>query len=34
MANPDLQALIGQMGAVPAPPEVTITDAVASPDQF
>jgi quinol monooxygenase YgiN len=34
MANPDLQAFIGQMGAVPAPPEVTITDAVASPDQF
>jgi hypothetical protein len=34
MANPDLQALIGQMGAVPGPPDVTITDAVASPDQF
>lgn len=34
MANPDLQAFIGQMGAVPGPPEVTITDAVVSPDQF
>ena len=34
MANPDLQAFIGQMGAAPAPPEVTIADAVASPDQF
>jgi hypothetical protein len=34
MANPDLQAFIGQMGAVPGPPEVIIAEAVASPDQF
>jgi quinol monooxygenase YgiN len=34
MANPDLQAFIAQMGAAPALPEVTITDAVDSSDQF
>lgn len=34
MANPDLQAFIGQLGADPGPPEVTITDAVTSADQF
>ena len=33
-ANPDLQAFIGSVGAAPAPPEITITEAVASPDQY
>jgi hypothetical protein len=33
-SNPDLQAFIGSAGAAPAPPEITITEAVASADQF
>ena len=33
-ANPELQAFIGQVGADPAPPEITITEAVSSPDQY
>jgi quinol monooxygenase YgiN len=33
-ANPELQAFIGTVGAAPVPPEVTIAEAVASPDQF
>jgi hypothetical protein len=33
-SNPDLQAFIGSVGAAPAPPETTITEAIASPDQF
>jgi hypothetical protein len=33
-SNPDLQAFIGTVGAAPAPPEITITEAVASPDQY
>lgn len=33
-ADPDLQAFIGSTGADPAPPEVTVTEAVTSPDQF
>lgn len=33
-ANPDLQAFIGSVGAEAAPPEVTVTDAITSPDQF
>ena len=33
-ANPELQAFIGSVGAAPAPPELTITEAVASPDEF
>ena len=33
-ADPDLQAFIGSIGAAPAPPELTITEAVASPDQY
>lgn len=32
--NPDLQAFIGSVGAAPAPPELIITEAVASADQF
>jgi hypothetical protein len=32
--DPDLQAFIGSVGAAPAPPELTIVEAVASPDQF
>ena len=33
-SNPDLQAFIGSVGAAPAPPEITIVDAIASPDQY
>jgi hypothetical protein len=33
-SNPDLQAFIGSIGAAPAPPEITITEAAASADQF
>jgi quinol monooxygenase YgiN len=34
MANPDLQAFIGQVGGAPEPPEVIVAEAVTSPDQF
>jgi hypothetical protein len=33
-SDPSLQAFIGTIGAAPAPPEVTVCEAVASPDQF
>jgi quinol monooxygenase YgiN len=33
-SNPDLQAFIGSVGAAPAPPELTVTEAVTSADQF
>jgi hypothetical protein len=33
-SNPELQAFIGSVGAAPAPPEITISEAVASADQF
>ncbi len=33
-SNPDLQAFIGTIGADPGPPELTICEAVASPDQY
>jgi quinol monooxygenase YgiN len=33
-ADPDLQAFIGSVGAAPGPPELIITEAVASPDQY
>ena len=33
-SNPELQAFIGSVGADPAPPEITITDAISSPDQY
>ena len=33
-ADPSLQAFVGSAGADPAPPELTIAEAVASPDQF
>jgi quinol monooxygenase YgiN len=33
-ADPALQAFIGSVGAAPVPPEITITEAVSSPDQF
>lgn len=32
--NPELQAFIGSIGAAPAPPEITVAEAVASPDQY
>jgi hypothetical protein len=33
-ANPDLQAFIGSVGAAPVPPQITVAEAVASPDQY
>lgn len=33
-ANPDLQAFIGTVGADPVPPELTVAEAITSPDQF
>jgi hypothetical protein len=33
-ADPSLQAFIVSVGADPAPPELSIAEAVASPDQF
>jgi hypothetical protein len=33
-SNPELQAFIGSIGADPAPPEMTVCEAVASPDQY
>ena len=33
-ANPDLQALIAKSGAAPQPPEITIAEAISSPDQY
>jgi quinol monooxygenase YgiN len=32
--DPDLQAFISSIGAAPGEPEITVTEAVASPDQF
>ncbi len=32
--DPSLQAFIGTVGAAPVPPEITVTEAVASPDQY
>ena len=32
--NPELQAFIGSIGAAPAPPEVLVAEAVASPDAY
>jgi hypothetical protein len=33
-ADPELQTFIGSVGASPAPPEITVTEAITSPDQF
>jgi quinol monooxygenase YgiN len=33
-SDPGLQEFIGSTGADPAPPEITVVDAVASPDQY
>jgi hypothetical protein len=33
-AQPDLQALIAQSGAAPQPPEITIGEAISSPDEY
>jgi len=33
-ANPEIQAFIGSVGAAPAPPEMTVVEAVSSADQF
>jgi hypothetical protein len=32
--NPELQAFIGTIGGDPTPPEITVTEAVSSPDEF
>ena len=32
--DPSLQAFIGTVGAAPVPPEITVTEAIASPDQY
>ncbi len=32
--NPELQAFIGSVGAAPVPPEVTVAEAITSPDQY
>ena len=32
--NPELQAFVGSIGAAPAPPELTIVEAVSTPDQY
>jgi hypothetical protein len=32
--DPELQAFIGTIGGSPEPPQITITEAIASPDQF
>jgi len=33
-SDPSLREFIGSVGASPAPPEVTITESIGSPDQF
>ena len=33
-SNPDLQALIAKSGAAPQPPEITIAEAISSPDEY
>ncbi len=33
-SDPELQAFIGSIGAAQAPPEITVTTAVTSPDQY
>ena len=32
--NPELQTFIGSVGAEPGPPDITVAEAVASPDQY
>jgi hypothetical protein len=34
LAGPSLQEFIGSVGAAPAPPEIMVSEAVSSPDQF
>jgi len=33
-ANPDLQALIANSGAAAQPPEITVAEAISSPDEY
>ena len=33
-ANPNLQALVAMSGAAPEPPEITIAEAISSPDAY
>jgi hypothetical protein len=33
-ANPEIQAFIGSVGANPGPPDLTVAEAITSPDQF
>jgi hypothetical protein len=32
--DPAMQEFVGSIGAAPVPPEITITEAIASPDEF
>ncbi len=34
MADPELQAFIGSVGAAPVPPEVIVAEAISSSDEF
>ena len=33
-ANPDLQALIARSGAAPQPPDITVAEAISTPDEY
>jgi hypothetical protein len=33
-SDPEIQTFIGSAGAAPTPPEITVTEAITSPDQF
>jgi quinol monooxygenase YgiN len=33
-ANPDLQTIIAASGAAPQPPEITIAEAISTPDEY
>jgi quinol monooxygenase YgiN len=33
-ADPAMQAFVASAGAAPVPPEITVTEAITSPDQF
>jgi len=33
-AHPDLQALVAASGAAPQPPEITVAEAISSPDEY
>jgi hypothetical protein len=33
-ADPEMQAFVGSIGADPVPPEITVAEAIVSPDEF